>query len=95
MGLITLGVGASRLVSAFLRFYGEKFEFPNFLVENVKMLPWPSLDETARAYFSVLVAREVEARRQAYRNFEPFHEFVVPSRVRDYSQGGDPWPSTR
>jgi hypothetical protein len=83
-----LGVCASRLASAFLRFYGEKFEFPNFLVENLKMLPWPELGDAEKSFFQTLVTREVEARRQAYQNFEPFHEFVLPARVRDYSNGG-------
>lgn len=83
-----LGVCASRLASAFFRFYGEKFEFPNFLVENVKMLPWPQLTRDAKDYFSALIAGEVEKRRQAYQNFEPFHEFVVPARIRDYCSGG-------
>jgi hypothetical protein len=83
-----LGVCASRLASAFFRFYGEKFEFPNFLVENVKMLPWPQLTNDAKAYFSALIAGEVEKRRQAYQNFEPFHEFVLPARIRDYCCGG-------
>ncbi len=83
-----LGVCASRLASAFLRFYGEKFEFPNFLVENVKMLPWPKLKDEAKEYFAALITREVEKRRQAYQNFEPFHEFVLPTKIRDYSDGG-------
>lgn len=83
-----LGVCASRLASAFFRFYGEKFEFPNFLVENVKMLPWPQLTSDAKDYFSALIAGEVEKRRQAYQNFEPFHEFVLPARIRDFSLGG-------
>lgn len=83
-----LGVCASRLISAFLRFYGEKFEFPNFLVENVKMLPWPQLSDEAKDYFKALITREVEQRRQAYQNFEPFHEFVLPAKVRDFSLGG-------
>ena len=83
-----LGICASRLASAFFRFYGEKFEFPNFLVENVKMLPWPELTKEAKDYFSTLIAGEVEKRRRAYQNFEPFHEFVLPARIRDYSSGG-------
>ncbi|MHB1512360.1 MAG: BREX-1 system adenine-specific DNA-methyltransferase PglX [Acidiferrobacter sp.] len=83
-----LGVCASRLASAFFRFYGEKFEFPNFLVETVKMLPWPELIDDAKDYFSTLIAGEVEKRRQAYQNYEPFHEFVLPARIRDYSCGG-------
>lgn len=83
-----LGVCASRLSSAFLRFYGEKFEFPNFLVENVKMLPWPKLGNDVHDFFKALITRQVEARRQAYQNFEPFHEFVIPAKIRDYTDGG-------
>lgn len=83
-----LGICASRLASAFFRFYGEKFEFPNFLVESVKMLPWPRVTDDAKAYFNELIAAEVEKRRQAYQNFEPFHEFVLPARIHDYSCGG-------
>lgn len=83
-----LGVCASRLASAFFRFYGEKFEFPNFLVENVKMLPWPQLSSDAHDYFGSLISQEVEKRRQAYQNFEPFHEFVLPAKICDFSNGG-------
>ena len=36
-----LGLSASWLASAFLRFYAEFWQRPKFLVENVKMLPWP------------------------------------------------------
>jgi hypothetical protein len=83
-----LGISASRMASAFMRFYGEKFEFPNFLVESLKSLPWPSLSEDAEIYFEELITRELEARRRAYQNFEPFHEFVLPSKVQDRSAGG-------
>jgi hypothetical protein len=83
-----LAVSASRMASAFLRFYGEKFEFPNFLVDNVKMLPWPSLSENVVRHFDDLINQKVEARRRAYQNFEPFHEFVVPAKVRDLCDGG-------
>lgn len=83
-----LGVSASRIASAFMRFYGEKFEFPNFLVDNVKALPWPEIDEPTRKYFTDLIAREVEQRRKAYQNFEPFHEFLLPAKLTDLCAGG-------
>lgn len=83
-----IGVSASRMASAFMRFYGEKFEFPNFLVETLKTLPCPSLSEEANHYLEDFVTREVEARRRAYQNFEPFHEFVLPAKVQDLSAGG-------
>jgi hypothetical protein len=83
-----LAVCASRLVSAFLRFYGEKFEFPNFLVDTLKALPWPELPDEAKAHFEELISREVEKRRLAYQNHEPFHEFLLPGKIRDFSNGG-------
>jgi hypothetical protein len=83
-----VGVCASRVVSAFLRFYGEKFEFPNFLVDTLKMLPWPDLPPGAKEHFKKLVSREVEQRRLAYQNHEPFQEFLLPVKVRDFSRGG-------
>ena len=83
-----LGLSASRLSSAFMRFYAEFWQRPNFLVENLKMLPWPQLTDEAKEHFGALITREVEKRRQAYQNFEPFHEFVLPAKIRDYSGGG-------
>lgn len=83
-----LGLSASRLSSAFMRFYAEFWQRPNFLVENLKMLPWPQLTDEAKEYFAALITHEVEKRRQAYQNFEPFHEFVLPAKIRDYSDGG-------
>lgn len=83
-----LGLSASRLSSAFMRFYAEFWQRPNFLVENLKMLPCPSLTNEAKEYFGALITHEVEKRRQAYQNFEPFHEFVLPAKIRDYSDGG-------
>jgi hypothetical protein len=83
-----IGVCASRLVSAFLRFYAEFWQRPNFLVDTLKMLPWPELPEAAKAHFEALIAREVEQRRLAYQNHEPFHEFLLPVKIRDFSQGG-------
>ena len=82
-----IGVSASNVASAFLRFYGEKFAFPNFLVDNVKSLPWPTLAPAVEERLNVVVEKEVERRRCAYRNHEPFQEFVVPSLINDYSAG--------
>jgi len=83
-----IGVCASRLVSAFLRFYGEKFEFPNFLVDTLKSVPWPELQGNAREHFESLINREVKLRRLAYQNHEPFHDFLLPVKVRDFSNDG-------
>lgn len=47
-----------------------------------------SLTDDAKGYFSALIAGEVDKRRQAYQNFEPFHEFILPARIRDYCCGG-------
>lgn len=83
-----LGLCASRLASAFLRFYGEKFEWPNFLVGNLKILPWPEISQTLHDHFESLIAQGVEQRRLAYQNQEPFYEFLLPAKVHDLSCGG-------
>ena len=89
MESVSIGVCASRVVSAFLRFYGEKFEFPNFLVGTLKDLPWPSLSADSKPLFENLVSREVKQRRLAYRNHEPFFEFLLPVKMRDFSMAGE------
>ncbi|MGH8067007.1 MAG: hypothetical protein ACRERE_17570 [Candidatus Entotheonellia bacterium] len=77
----TLGVAASNCASAFLRFYGEKFEWPNFLVENLKSLPWPNVPEPLRGALETLAEKEVSQRRRAYQTHEPFQEFTAPSMI--------------
>jgi hypothetical protein len=83
-----LGVCSARIASAFMRFYGEKFEWPNFLVENLKMLPWPTLFADSHTFFRELAVSEVRKRRIAYQNHEPFHEFLVPFKITDFSANG-------
>ena len=83
-----LGVSASRIASAFMRFHAEFWQRPNFLVENLKVLPWPDLTEGTQRFFRGLIQREVEQRRRAYMNHEPFHEFLLPIKVKDFSNGG-------
>lgn len=75
----TLGVTASNIASAFLRFYGERFYHPNFLVENLKALPWPDMPSDLIDKLESLVKQEVAIRRRAYQNYEPFHDFTAPN----------------
>jgi hypothetical protein len=75
----TLGVTASNIASAFLRFYGERFYHPNFLVENLKALPWPDMPSDLIDKLENLVKQEVAIRRRAYQNYEPFHDFTAPN----------------
>ena len=83
-----LVVCASRLVSAFLRFFAEFWQRPNFLVDTLKALPWPKLPEQAKGHFEALVTREIKQRRLAYQNHEPFHEFVLPGKIGDFRREG-------
>ncbi len=76
---VGLGLTASNVVSAVLRFYGEKFKWPNFLVDNVKGLPCPVVSERLRQRLIAVVQKGVNQRRRAYQYQEPFHEFVAPS----------------
>ena len=83
-----LGVSASRIASAFMRFHAEFWQRPKFLVENLKILPWPDLTEGGQRRFRGLIGQEVEQRRRAYMNHEPFQEFLLPIQIRDFSNGG-------
>lgn len=78
---VMLGLTASNVASAILRFYGEKFKWPNFLVDNLKGLPCPAVSEGLSRRLVNVVQREVNQRRRAYQRNEPFHEFVAPSLV--------------
>ena len=74
-----IGLVASNVASAFCRFYGEKFLWPNFLVDNVKSLPIPSISEALAADLTERVRERVRARREVYRHLEPYREFTAPA----------------
>ncbi len=73
---LLLAITASNIASAFMRFYGEKFLWPNFLEGKVKLVPWPQITESQSSKLEKFVADEVRLRRLAYRHYEPFHEFL-------------------
>jgi hypothetical protein len=83
--LEALGVSASNVAAAFLRFYGEWFLRPNYLVENLKIVPWPSCAADLLQRIEGLVHEEVARRRRVYQNHEPFHEFVAPDLLFRYT----------
>src|SRR5262249_39221679 len=70
----SLGVATSNVATAFLRFYGEWFSRPNYLVDNVKELPWPPLPDSIKSKIAHVVTGEVSSRRCAYQQHEPFLE---------------------
>jgi hypothetical protein len=74
-----VGVVASNVASAYGRFYGEKFLWPNFLVDNVKTLPIPDISDDLIADLADRVRTEVAARREIYSHLEPYREFTVPA----------------
>lgn len=73
-----IAVSASNVASAFARFYGEKFLWPNFLVENVKTIPIPTLAGDLADRAAAHVERQVAERRAVFHQLEPFREFVAP-----------------
>jgi hypothetical protein len=83
-----LGLMASNVASSFMRMFGEKFEFPNFLVDNVKSLPCPNLKEAARKLVEQVVHEGIQQRRMIYTGHEPFQEFVSPFSLRRKTSGG-------
>ena len=74
-----VAVSASNVASVFLRFYGEMFQRPNYMVETVKLLPWPNVSESLAEKLKQHVVKQVQVRRRAYQNEEPFQEFTLPS----------------
>jgi hypothetical protein len=80
--LDTLGLAASNSVSAILRFYGEWFCRPNFLVEHLKSLPWISPSEELAKQLRDKSSEEITSRRWAYTSHEPFPEFIAPAAFR-------------
>jgi hypothetical protein len=80
-----IGVAGSNAASVFLRFYGEMFQRPNYMVETVKLLPWPKISGELETTLKQLIDSEVRQRRRAYQNHEPFHEFTLPFKL--WSEG--------
>jgi hypothetical protein len=78
-----LGVVASNTATAFCRFYGEKFLWPNFLVDNVKVLPIPDIPDETRRRLAEQVRKGVADRSLSYRFLEPFREFIRPREGED------------
>lgn len=74
-------LAASNLATGLCRVYGEKFEWPNFLVEMIKALPWSEKLAVLKGEFEALVRTEVNRRRRIYAFIEPFQEFVHPSYI--------------
>lgn len=83
--MAALAVLASSVASAFVRFYGEKFVWPNYLVSNVRSTPFPHDLGMLAGEVGQACKDQVVLRREAYRNFEPFHEFTVPWLVHAYA----------
>jgi hypothetical protein len=75
---VALGIVASNVASAYLRMFGEKFEWPNFLVDSLKSLPLPDKFRVLSSDFERIVKEQVSARRNIYRGHEPFYEFTLP-----------------
>ena len=75
---LVIAIAASNVASSYLRFYGEKFLWPNFLVDNLKSLPVPVVGNDLRSELADFVEAQVSARRTIYEGLEPFREFVRP-----------------
>ncbi|MEW6209586.1 MAG: BREX-1 system adenine-specific DNA-methyltransferase PglX [Acidobacteriota bacterium] len=84
---LALAVVASNLATAYARFYGEKFEWPKFLVETIKRIPWTESLNDLKSFANSFVSQEVEQRRAIYRNHEPFQEFTVPALIHSWTAG--------
>lgn len=82
-----LSLSASVVATAFMRFYGEKFEWPKHLVDTFKRLPFKPFDAELSNLLRRRVEQEVLVRRNFYRNREPFLDFTLPSAVKSWDCG--------
>lgn len=80
----SLGLCASNITTAFMRFYGEMFERPKHLVDTLKRLPIIDLNDDLKQELLALIRSEVSKRRDFYRNYEPFSEFTLPAKVNQW-----------
>jgi hypothetical protein len=78
-----LGIASSNISSSFFRFYGDKFHFPKYMVETVKLMPWPLISESLAHRLHCKAIKEVQSRRRAYQNHEPYQEFTLPLSIWD------------
>ncbi len=76
-----LGFCGSNVIGAFMRFFGENFNRPNYLVDTVKSSPWLELDEEFTNLVEIYVEDQLSKRRKSYQFYEPFHEFLMPRKV--------------
>ncbi len=84
-----LGLSASAVATLFMRFYGEKFEHPNHLVDTFKKLPFVSLEANTQASIRSTAESEVSKRKRYYANYEPYSDFVLPASITKFSNAGD------
>lgn len=73
-----IAVSASRVASAFMRFYGDWFTRPKFLEGKLKLLPWPKIEMSVQNQLDEMVRKEYAERRKSYQHHEPFYDFIVP-----------------
>lgn len=76
-----MGVTASNLATAYLRFFGERFLHPNYMVEVVKTLPWVALPQSTLKKVEQTVKAGVAIRRKKFQQEEPYQEFIVPAGI--------------
>jgi hypothetical protein len=86
---IVLGIAASNTASSYLRFYGERFNHPNYMVEVVKTMLWPDLDENTQEDLKAFVQKQVNSRRALFQGSEPYHEFLTPTICNPSLESGD------
>jgi hypothetical protein len=79
-----IAISASILATAFMRFYGEKFEWPNHLVDAYKKIPFLPIKDELSIRLKDHIEHEVRERRNFYRNREPFLDFTLPSMIKSW-----------
>lgn len=74
----TVGFTASNIVSSIMRLYGEKFDRPNFLVENLKSLPFPDIKDNLAIELAKHAQEGLSKVKNYFGSMEPYSDFYSP-----------------
>lgn len=75
----SVAFAASNIASSIMRLYGEKFDRPNFLVENLKNLRIPKLSQELNELLASHAIDGFTESKSTFCSVEPFRDFIAPN----------------
>jgi hypothetical protein len=86
-----LGLCASNVVSAVLRFSGGKFAWPVFQASMIQNIPVAELPHSLVSQLSKRIEKEFDLRRSGFEGHEPFLEFIRPALLDANARPSTSW----